>query len=109
MNGLEKAYDKAAAPKDQIKLQSALTFNDGEHINHALFWKSLAPQYQGGGDLKSGLLKDGTVADFGSVDGECWSAASACIVPRTVPASRSPVTWASEWLSLAARWMTFFD
>ena len=40
------------------------------HINHSLFWKNLAPQAQGGGELAAGPLKDALVADFGSVDGE---------------------------------------
>ncbi len=37
LNAAEEAYAKAAAPKEQIKLQSALKFNGGGHINHSLF------------------------------------------------------------------------
>jgi superoxide dismutase, Fe-Mn family len=39
------------------------------HINHSLFWKNLAPQSQGGGELPEGALKKAIEQDFGSVDG----------------------------------------
>ena len=70
LNAAEESYAKAPSPKDQIKLQPALKFNGGGHINHTLFWKNLAPESQGGGQLAQGPLKDALVADFGSVDGE---------------------------------------
>ncbi|CCM03434.1 uncharacterized protein FIBRA_05567 [Fibroporia radiculosa] len=68
LNAAEESYAKATTPKEKILLQPALKFNGGGHINHTLFWKNLAPQSQGGGQLSSGALKDAIEADFGSLD-----------------------------------------
>ncbi|RPD63580.1 hypothetical protein L227DRAFT_608794 [Lentinus tigrinus ALCF2SS1-6] len=43
-NAVEESYAQTPSLKEQIKLQYALKFNSGEHINHSLFWKNLAPQ-----------------------------------------------------------------
>ncbi|KAF7800205.1 hypothetical protein EIP86_011452 [Pleurotus ostreatoroseus] len=70
LNTAEEAYAKAQTPKEQIKLQAALKFNGGGHINHTLFWKNLAPVNNGGGQLHDGPLKQALERDFGSIDGE---------------------------------------
>ncbi|GJE96963.1 superoxide dismutase [Phanerochaete sordida] len=68
LNTAEEQYAKTETPKDRIKLQAALKFNGGGHINHSLFWKNLAPESQGGGKLADGPLKKAIERDFGSVD-----------------------------------------
>ncbi|PSR77473.1 hypothetical protein PHLCEN_2v7904 [Hermanssonia centrifuga] len=68
LNAAEEAYAKASGPKEKIKLQAALKFNGGGHINHSLFWKNLAPTSAGGGEIPSGALKEALERDFGSVD-----------------------------------------
>jgi len=68
LNTAEEAYAKAASPKEQIKLQAALKFNGGGHINHTLFWQNLSPASQDGGKLSDGPLKKAIERDFGSVD-----------------------------------------
>ncbi|CAL1698685.1 unnamed protein product [Somion occarium] len=68
LNAAEEAFAKAETPKDKIKLQSALKFNGGGHINHTLFWKNLAPTSAGGGKLTGGPLKAAIERDFGSVE-----------------------------------------
>ncbi|EIM79240.1 manganese and iron superoxide dismutase [Stereum hirsutum FP-91666 SS1] len=69
LNAAEESYAKSSDVKEQIKLQSALKFNGGGHINHSLFWKNLAPTSQGGGQLPEGSqLKKAIERDFGSVE-----------------------------------------
>ncbi|KAJ3210350.1 Superoxide dismutase [Mn], mitochondrial [Dinochytrium kinnereticum] len=51
-----------------LALNSALTFNYGGHVNHSIFWKNLAPQKEGGGDLTKGVLHSAIQKDFGNLD-----------------------------------------
>jgi len=67
LNAAEKAYAQAPNPKEQIKLQAALKFNGGGHINHTIFWKNLAPTLDGGGVLHDGPLKAAIEQTFGSL------------------------------------------
>ncbi|KAJ3489705.1 hypothetical protein NLI96_g1923 [Meripilus lineatus] len=68
LNAAEQSYAQAPSPKERIKLQAALKFNGGGHINHTLFWKNLAPTSAGGGEFQAGPLKSAIEKDFGSVE-----------------------------------------
>nr|AAS77885.2 Mn superoxide dismutase [Tamarix androssowii] len=64
---LDGAMSKGDAPT-VVKLQSAIKFNGGGHINHSIFWKNLAPVYQGGGEPPKGNLGWRIDEDFGSLE-----------------------------------------
>ncbi|KZV85638.1 Mn superoxide dismutase [Exidia glandulosa HHB12029] len=68
LNAAEESYAKATSVKEVIALQAAIKFNGGGHINHSLFWKNLAPNAEGGGQIPEGAFKNALERDFGSVE-----------------------------------------
>ncbi|KAF3454809.1 hypothetical protein FNV43_RR05257 [Rhamnella rubrinervis] len=71
-------YNKALEQLDQaipkgdtttiVKLQSAIKFNGGGHINHSIFWKNLIPIQEGGGVPPKGSLGWAIDTQFGSLE-----------------------------------------
>lgn len=53
---------------EMIALQSAINFNGGGHLNHAIFWTNLAPKNAGGGEPPSGELAAAIQAQWNSLD-----------------------------------------
>nr|AKN50600.1 superoxide dismutase [Ziziphus jujuba] len=51
-----------------VKLQSAIKFNGGGHINHSIFWKNLTPVREGGGEPPKGSLGWAIDTQFGSLE-----------------------------------------
>ncbi|KAL9239878.1 hypothetical protein vseg_014157 [Gypsophila vaccaria] len=51
-----------------VKLQSAIKFNGGGHINHSIFWKNLAPIKARGGEPPKGSLGWAIDSNFGSLE-----------------------------------------
>ncbi|KAL6128000.1 hypothetical protein ACLB2K_071361 [Fragaria x ananassa] len=51
-----------------VKLQSAIKFNGGGHVNHSIFWNNLAPVSQGGGEAPHASLGWAIDQSFGSLD-----------------------------------------
>ncbi|CAH1438817.1 unnamed protein product [Lactuca virosa] len=51
-----------------VKLQSAIKFNGGGHVNHSIFWKNLAPTSEGGGEAPHGSLGWAIDQHFGSME-----------------------------------------
>eukprot|EP00262_Sarcandra_glabra_P014185 TRINITY_DN4089_c2_g1_i1.p1 TRINITY_DN4089_c2_g1~~TRINITY_DN4089_c2_g1_i1.p1 ORF type:complete len:256 (-),score=29.87 TRINITY_DN4089_c2_g1_i1:365-1087(-) len=63
--------DEAISKGDSIttvKLQSAIKFNGGGHINHSIFWKNLIPSNEGGGEPPHGSLGWAIDTHFGSLE-----------------------------------------
>lgn len=66
-----EAAQSAGDVSQIVSLQSALTFNGGGHVNHALFWQNLAPSTDKsatGAPAASSELGQAIVRDFGSFD-----------------------------------------
>ncbi|CCE72970.1 Piso0_000578 [Millerozyma farinosa CBS 7064] len=76
VNGYNAAIEQLLSAKanDDIKktieTQQNIKFHGGGHINHALFWKSLLPEKQGGGQPPSenSALGKQIKAQYGSID-----------------------------------------
>lgn len=51
-----------------VKLQAAIKFNGGGHVNHSVFWKNLAPVHAGGGEPPRSSLGWAIDSNFGSLD-----------------------------------------
>lgn len=64
---LDGAIAKGDAPA-VVKLQSAIKFNGGGHVNHSIFWKNLAPVQEGGGEPPKGSLCVAINDYFGSFE-----------------------------------------
>ncbi|RKF62420.1 Superoxide dismutase 1, mitochondrial [Erysiphe neolycopersici] len=53
---------------DKSPLQSLIKFNYGGHVNHTLFWESLAPSSNGGGGEPTGKLRSSIEKSFNSFE-----------------------------------------
>ncbi len=69
---LNEALDKYSTAESKgdmaamIALQSAIKFNGGGHVNHSLFWTTLAPE--GSAELPKGGLSQAIDSAFGSFE-----------------------------------------
>ncbi|KAI5405245.1 hypothetical protein KIW84_052142, partial [Lathyrus oleraceus] len=67
---LEQLHDAVAKADTSttVKLQNAIKFNGGGHINHSIFWKNLAPVSEGGGEPPKESLGWAIDTNFGSLE-----------------------------------------
>ncbi|CAM6058439.1 unnamed protein product [Sphagnum tenellum] len=71
VTGFNKAMEQLNSTSDLqtiVALQSAINFNGGGHVNHAIFWQNLAPPKEGGGEPPEGNLASAIESEFGSLD-----------------------------------------
>ncbi|CAM6030182.1 unnamed protein product [Sphagnum balticum] len=71
VTGFNKAMEQlnsTSDPQTIVALQSAINFNGGGHVNHAIFWQNLAPPKEGGGEPPEGNLASAIGSEFGSLD-----------------------------------------
>jgi superoxide dismutase len=59
-------HSSGASARPDRRLQGAIRFNGGGHINHSIFWTNLAPPKKGGGGEPEGDLGKAIAAEFGS-------------------------------------------
>ncbi|XP_050211078.1 superoxide dismutase [Mn], mitochondrial-like [Mercurialis annua] len=64
---LHEAMEKGDS-SSVVKLQSAIKFNGGGHINHSIFWQNLAPVREGGGEPPHSSLGGAIDSHFGSLE-----------------------------------------
>lgn len=71
LNAALEKYREAESKGDvaaMIAHQQAIKFNGGGHVNHSIFWTTLAPVGKGGGEAPYGELASALKTEFGSFE-----------------------------------------